>query len=60
MAKQKQEEPKKNTVEQKSNIYDLAEKLGIKKEHVEEGLKQDAKKTADAVEKAYAFRFGRK
>ena len=59
MAKPKQnyEEPKKQVVESKSNIYDLAEKLGLKKENVEMGMKTNPSKTADMIEKAYAFKF---
>jgi hypothetical protein len=57
MAKQKQEEPKKQVVETKENIYDLAEKLGLKRENVEEGMKKNPEKTAEMIEKAYAFKF---
>ena len=57
MAKQKQEEPKKQVVEPKENIYDLAEQLGLKKEHVESGMKSNPAKTADMITKAYAFKF---
>ena len=59
MAKQKQnyEEPKKQIVESYKSIYDLAEKLGLKKENVEAGMKSNPEKTADMITKAYAFRF---
>jgi len=37
------------------NIEDLAEKLGIKKENLDAGLKADKAKIEDAVKKAAEF-----
>jgi len=45
----------KKTIESKSNIEELAEKLGIKKENLEVGLKEDKKKTEDAINDAAKF-----
>jgi len=47
----------KKTISKKesSNIEELAQKLGIKKENLEAGLKQDKKKTEDAINKAAKF-----
>jgi hypothetical protein len=41
----------------KDDIEEKAEKLGIKKENLELGLKQDTKKMHEAIDKAYAFKF---
>ena len=37
------------------NIEELAEKLGIKKENLEYGLKKDPKTVEDAIKQAAAF-----
>ena len=46
--------------EQTNGIYAKAEKLGIKKENLEVGLKKDEAKITEAVEKAYNFKFGKR
>lgn len=51
------EEPKKQAVEPKNNVYALAEKLGLKRENVEAGMKENPTKTAEMIERAYAFKF---
>lgn len=45
----------KKTIVSKSNIEELAEKLGIKKENLDAGLKEDKKKTEDAINAAAKF-----
>lgn len=42
---------------EKLDVYTKAEKLGIKKENLEEGLKKDKKAMEEAVNKAYKFKF---
>lgn len=44
----------------KQDINDMAEKLGIKKENLEAGLKKDAKKTEEMVIAATKFMEGKK
>lgn len=41
------------------DIHEMAEKLGIKKENLELGLKKSKKDVEDAIEKAYKFKFGK-
>ena len=42
---------------EKSNIYEMAEKLGVKKENLEVGLKEKPKETEKMIKDAYNFRF---
>jgi len=42
---------------EKLDVYEKAEKLGIKKENLEMGLKKDKKGMEDAINKAYTFTF---
>ena len=44
----------------KSDIHEMAEKLGIKKENLEVGLSLSPKATEEAIKKAYDFKFKRK
>ena len=39
------------------DIYSMAEKLGLKKENVDLGIKKNQKGTEEAISKAYAFKF---
>jgi len=45
----------KKITKSSGNIYDLAEKLGIKKENLEYGLKKDKNKVESAIMKAAEF-----
>ena len=42
------------------DIYEMAEKLGIKKENLEVGLKQSPKAMETTIKQAYDFKFKRK
>ena len=46
---------KKTIVKNDLNIEALAEKLGIKKENLDYGLKKDKKKVEDTIRKAAKF-----
>ena len=46
---------KKQIAKKESNIESLAEKLGIKKENLEFGLKKDKAKTEETIKKAAKF-----
>ena len=41
----------------KDEIYEMAEKLGIKKENLDLGMKKNPKGMEDMIKKAYAFKF---
>ena len=41
----------------KLDVYEKAEKLGIKKENLELGLKKDKKAMENTIDKAYSFKF---
>lgn len=45
----------KKTEKQSDDVYVLAEQLGIKKENLEVGLKQDKKKTEETIKRAAKF-----
>lgn len=45
---------------EKLTIQEMAEKLGVKKENLEVGLKTSTKATEEAIKKAYDFKFNRK
>lgn len=42
---------------EKLDIPEMAEKLGIKKENLEVGLRTNPKATEEAISKAYDFKF---
>ncbi len=41
----------------KNDIYEKAEKLGIKKENLDLGMKKNSKGMEDMITKAYKFKF---
>lgn len=42
---------------QKLDVHEMAAKLGIKEENLQEGLKHSQKATEEAVKKAYDFKY---